>query len=33
MAAATIAMVPAGVMLVVAQRYIANGLTAGSVKG
>jgi ABC-type maltose transport system permease subunit len=25
--------VPAGVMLVVAQRYIASGLTAGSVKG
>jgi ABC-type maltose transport system permease subunit len=25
--------VPAGVMLVVAQRYIATGLTAGAVKG
>jgi multiple sugar transport system permease protein len=33
MAAAVIALVPAGVMLVVAQRYIASGLTAGSVKG
>jgi multiple sugar transport system permease protein len=33
MASAAIAMVPAGVMLVVAQRYIASGLTAGSVKG
>ena len=33
MAAAVVAMVPAGVMLVVAQRYIASGLTAGSVKG
>jgi multiple sugar transport system permease protein len=33
MASAVIAMVPAGVMLVVAQRYIASGLTAGSVKG
>jgi ABC-type maltose transport system permease subunit len=26
-------MVPAGILLVVAQRYIASGLTAGSVKG
>ncbi|MGC8627006.1 MAG: carbohydrate ABC transporter permease [Acidimicrobiales bacterium] len=33
MAASAFAMVPAGVMLVVAQRYIAGGLTAGSVKG
>jgi len=33
MAAATIAMVPAAVMLAMAQRYIASGLTAGSVKG
>ena len=33
MASAVIALVPAGVMLVVAQRYIASGLTAGSVKG
>ena len=33
MAAAGIAMVPAALMLVVAQRYIATGLTAGSVKG
>jgi multiple sugar transport system permease protein len=33
MAAAGIAMVPAALMLVVAQRYIASGLTAGSVKG
>jgi multiple sugar transport system permease protein len=33
MAAATFALVPAAVMLVVAQRYIATGLTAGSVKG
>ncbi len=33
MAAAAFAMVPAAVMLVVAQRYIASGLTAGSVKG
>ena len=33
MASAAIAMIPAGVMLVVAQRYIASGLTAGSVKG
>jgi ABC-type maltose transport system permease subunit len=27
------AMVPAAILLVVAQRYIASGLTAGSVKG
>jgi len=27
------AMVPAGILLVIAQRYIASGLTAGSVKG
>src|SRR5436190_4572377 len=33
MASAVIAMVPAAVMLMVAQRYIATGLTAGSVKG
>jgi multiple sugar transport system permease protein len=33
MASAVVAMVPAGVMLVLAQRYIASGLTAGSVKG
>ena len=33
MASAVIALVPAGVMLIVAQRYIASGLTAGSVKG
>jgi multiple sugar transport system permease protein len=33
MASAVIALVPAGVLLVVAQRYIATGLTAGSVKG
>ena len=33
MSAAVIALVPAGIMLVVAQRYIASGLTAGSVKG
>ena len=33
MAAAVIALVPAGVLLVMAQRYIASGLTAGSVKG
>jgi multiple sugar transport system permease protein len=33
MASAVIALVPAGVMLVVAQRYIASGITAGSVKG
>jgi multiple sugar transport system permease protein len=33
MAAATFALVPAAVLLVVAQRYIATGLTAGSVKG
>jgi multiple sugar transport system permease protein len=33
MASATFALVPAAIMLVVAQRYIASGLTAGSVKG
>ena len=33
MASAAFAMVPAAVMLAVAQRYIASGLTAGSVKG
>jgi multiple sugar transport system permease protein len=33
MAAAVIALVPAGILLVVAQRYIASGLTAGAVKG
>jgi multiple sugar transport system permease protein len=33
MAAGAVAMVPAALMLVVAQRYIATGLTAGSVKG
>jgi multiple sugar transport system permease protein len=33
MAAAVIALVPAAIMLMVAQRYIASGLTAGSVKG
>ena len=33
MASAVIALVPAGIMLIVAQRYIASGLTAGSVKG
>ncbi len=33
MASAAFAMVPAAVLLVVAQRYIASGLTAGSVKG
>jgi multiple sugar transport system permease protein len=33
MASATFAMVPAAIMLVVAQRYIASGLTAGSVVG
>jgi multiple sugar transport system permease protein len=33
LAAGVIALVPAGVMLVMAQRYIASGLTAGSVKG
>jgi len=32
-AAGAFAMVPATVMLVVAQRYIASGLTAGSVVG
>jgi multiple sugar transport system permease protein len=33
MSSAVIALVPAAVMLMVAQRYIASGLTAGSVKG
>ena len=33
MASAAFAMVPAAIMLVVAQRYIASGLTAGSVVG
>ena len=33
MAAGVVALVPAGVLLVVAQRYIATGLTAGAVKG
>jgi len=33
MAAAAVALIPAGVLLVVAQRYIASGLTAGAVKG
>ncbi|MGH2860562.1 MAG: carbohydrate ABC transporter permease [Solirubrobacteraceae bacterium] len=33
MASAAVALVPAGVLLVVAQRYIADGLTAGAVKG
>jgi multiple sugar transport system permease protein len=33
MSSAVIALVPAGILLVVAQRYIASGLTAGSVKG
>src|SRR3954463_13712942 len=33
MAAGVIAMVPAAVMLLMAHRYIATGLTAGSVKG
>lgn len=33
MASAAFAIIPAGVLLVVAQRYIATGLTAGSVKG
>jgi len=33
MAAGVFAMVPAGIVLVVAQRYIASGLTTGSVKG
>jgi len=33
MASGVIALVPAGILLVVAQRYIASGLTAGSVKG
>jgi multiple sugar transport system permease protein len=33
MAAGVFAMIPAAILLVVAQRYIASGLTAGSVKG
>jgi multiple sugar transport system permease protein len=33
MAAGVIAMVPAAVLLVIAQRYIATGLTAGAVRG
>jgi multiple sugar transport system permease protein len=33
MASAVIALVPAAIMLMLAQRYIASGLTAGSVKG
>jgi len=33
MAAGVFAMVPAAILLVVSQRYIASGLTAGSVKG
>lgn len=33
MASVVVATVPAAVMLVIAQRYIASGLTAGSVKG
>lgn len=33
MAAGVFAMLPAAILLVVAQRYIASGLTAGSVKG
>lgn len=33
MASVVVAMVPAAIMLVMAQRYIATGLTAGSVKG
>ena len=33
MASAAVALVPAGILLVVAQRYIASGLTAGAVKG
>ena len=33
MASAAVAIVPAAVLLVIAQRYIASGLTAGSVKG
>jgi multiple sugar transport system permease protein len=33
MAAGVFAMVPAAILLVMAQRYIASGLTAGSVKG
>ena len=33
MASAALALVPAGVLLAVAQRYVASGLTAGAVKG
>jgi multiple sugar transport system permease protein len=33
MAAGVVALVPAAVLLVIAQRYIATGLTAGAVKG
>jgi multiple sugar transport system permease protein len=33
MASAAVALVPAAVLLVVAQRYVASGLTAGAVKG
>ncbi len=33
MASAAIALVPAGILLAVAQRYVASGLTAGAVKG
>lgn len=33
LASATIALVPAGILLAIAQRYVASGLTAGAVKG
>jgi len=33
MASAAIALIPAAILLVVAQRYVASGLTAGAVKG
>jgi multiple sugar transport system permease protein len=33
MASAAVALIPAGVLLAVAQRYVASGLTAGAVKG
>jgi len=33
MAAAVVASVPAAVLLVVAQRYVAAGVTAGAIKG
>lgn len=33
LASAAIALVPAGILLAVAQRYVASGLTAGAVKG